>query len=253
MEEDLDKIANGEEEWVPVLKKFYEPFIAEVERKDEKLNKADFTLLEVTEEKCPECGKVLNVKLGKYGRFLSCSGFPDCKYARPIIGAPGTNGAGANGGAGNGAGGQGGEGSAFLIDQSQLGKCPDCKEGDLNLREGRFGRFVACSNYPKCKFTKPYLEKIGMKCPKCSGGAVSGVVSEAQDGTGALATANDLGGEVVVKKGGRFRRVFYGCSRYPDCDFVTNKDPRKFKWDPNEVKGRGKRGGKAKKEKPEDK
>ncbi len=211
MEESLDRIANGEEEWVPVLRKFYEPFIAEVERKDEKLNKADFTLLEVTEEKCPECGKVLNVKLGKYGRFLSCSGFPECKYARPLAGVGG-------GGSAVVSGGANGDPNAFVIDETQLGKCPDCKDGDLNLREGRYGKFVACGNYPKCKFTKPYLEKVGMKCPKCGEG------------------------EAVIKRGGRFKRIFYGCSRYPDCDFVTNKDPMKFKWDPEEAKAKGKVG-----------
>jgi ssDNA-binding Zn-finger/Zn-ribbon topoisomerase 1 len=76
-----------------------------------------------------------------------------------------------------------------------------------------------------------------MKCPKCSGGAV---VGEGNGTAGNNEVANDMGGEVVVKKGGRFRRVFYGCSRYPDCDFVTNKDPRKFKWDPEEAKAKGK-------------
>lgn len=194
MEEDLDKIAEGEEQWVPVIKRFYDPFIKEIAEKEGELNKKDMTLLEETEEKCPECGKHINIKLGKYGRFKSCSGFPDCKYAEPILSPTVDNGEG------------------FVLDESQLGKCPQCEDGVLALKDGRFGKFIACSNYPKCKFTKPYLEKIGVKCPTCGEG------------------------DVVVKKGGRFKKVFYGCSRYPDCKFVSNKDPRKAEEEAKEPK-----------------
>jgi len=185
IEEEFDKIANGEIKWVPVIREFYDPFVKDVESSDSKLNKKDMTLLEETEEICPDCGKHLNIKLGKYGRFKSCSGFPDCKFAQPIVGN------------GNG------NGSGEVLDETQLGKCPQCETGVLSVREGRFGKFVACSTYPKCKFTKPYLEKIGMKCPTCNEG------------------------EVIVKKGGKFKKTFYGCSRYPDCKYISNKNPLK--------------------------
>jgi len=182
MEDDLDKIADGKRKWVPVIREFYEPFEKELGIKNEELRKEDFTTLEKTREKCPECGQPLVVKLGKYGKFLSCSGYPECKYARPFED-------------------KNNDGEADKADRSQLkGKCPECG-GELVLKEGKFGKFIACSNYPKCKFTKPYLDKIGMKCPECKEG------------------------EVIVKKSKR-GKVFYGCSRYPQCKWASWKDPR---------------------------
>jgi len=81
-------------------------------------------------------------------------------------------------------------------------KCPECKEGDLVIRIGRFGRFVACSRYPECKYKANFQNKIGMKCPKCSEG------------------------DVIVRRT-RSRRTFYGCSRYPECDFASWTKPNK--------------------------
>jgi len=107
------------------------------------------TNLGESEEKCPECGRVLVFKLGKFGKFLSCSGYPECKYAKPLEPL-------------NGAGGE----------DEDFGKCDKCEDGVMVLKQGRFGKFLACSNYPKCKNTKPYLDKIGMKCPKCGEGEV---------------------------------------------------------------------------------
>ena len=87
------------------------------------------------------------------------------------------------------------------IETEKLGKkCPDCKEGELVIRIGRFGKFVSCSNFPECKHTEKYMEKIGMKCPKCKEG------------------------DVIIKKSGW--KKFYGCSTYPMCDFASWKDPR---------------------------
>ncbi len=150
VEDQLDKIADGDVKWQTVIANFYTPFEKNLEEKEEVLKKADFTKLGESDEKCPECGKVLFIKLGKYGKFLSCSGFPDCKYAKPIV-------------------------DTVLGEETppeDFGKCEVCKEGDMILKQGRFGKFLACSNYPKCKTTKPYLEKIGMVCPKCKQGDV---------------------------------------------------------------------------------
>ncbi len=146
MEEGLDKIAEGEIKWVPVIREFYEPFEQILEQKEEELSKADMTKLGESDEKCPDCGRILYIKLGKYGKFLSCSGFPECEYAKPIL----TNG-----------------------DELQdYGKCENCEDGQMILKQGRFGKFIACSNYPKCKTTKPYLDKIGMKCLTCTEGDI---------------------------------------------------------------------------------
>jgi DNA topoisomerase-1 len=147
IENELDKIAEGEINWKDVISNFYTPFEKNLKVKEDALKKADFTKLGESDEKCPECGKTLFIKLGKYGKFLSCSGFPDCKYAKPINDNP-------------------------ELPQEDFGKCDVCGEGDLILKQGRFGKFLACNNYPKCKNTKPYLEKIGVKCPKCQEGDV---------------------------------------------------------------------------------
>ena len=148
MEEDLDEIAAGEKEWVPVIKEFFAPFDKKVTEKDKSLSKSEVTNLGESDEKCPDCGKPLIFKLGKYGKFLSCSGYPDCKYAKPLV---------------------------DLSDEEKntdYGKCPNCEDGKFILKQGRFGKFLACSNYPKCKTTQPFLDKIGMSCPKCETGEV---------------------------------------------------------------------------------
>lgn len=88
------------------------------------------------------------------------------------------------------------------IETEKLGKrCPECKEGELVIRVGRFGKFISCSRFPECKYTAAFMEKVNMKCPKCGKG------------------------EVVVKKTGKGRQ-FFGCSKYPDCDFASWKNPK---------------------------
>ena len=88
------------------------------------------------------------------------------------------------------------------IETEKLGKkCPDCKDGELVIRVGRFGKFISCSTFPDCKHTEKYLEKVGVKCPDCKEG------------------------DVIVKKSRKGK--FYGCSRYPDCKFASWKLPKK--------------------------
>ncbi len=183
MEQKLDRVAEGKISWREVIANFWKPFSKLLEKKMKEIDRAQVTVLEETEEKCPECGRKLVVKLGKYGKFLSCSGFPECDYARPLSDVDQ-------------------DGKPDDVDESQLeGGCPECG-GELELREGRYGKFVACSNYPKCKFTKNYLDRIGMKCPECKEG------------------------DVIVKRT-RKGKTFYGCSRYPDCEYASWKNPKK--------------------------
>lgn len=148
MEDELDEIAEGKKEWAPVIRDFYTPFSRDLEKKDKELNKHDVTNLGESDEKCPKCGKNLVFKLGKYGKFLSCSDYPECEYAKPL------------------------NNSGESLSDEEFGECPNCEDGKFILKQGRFGKFLACSNYPKCKTTKPYLEKIGIKCPKCGEGDV---------------------------------------------------------------------------------
>lgn len=150
MEEDLDRVAEGAANWVKLIDTFYKPFEKELIEKEKKVQKEDLVVLEKLDKLCPDCGSNLLVKLGKYGRFISCSNYPQCKYAETINK----------------------ETELENIDFSQLtDPCPECGK-NLELKNGPYGKFIGCSNYPKCKFTKPYLNKIGKKCPKCKKGDI---------------------------------------------------------------------------------
>ncbi|MEK7077702.1 MAG: DNA topoisomerase, partial [Patescibacteria group bacterium] len=131
MEEKLDDIAENKIEWVPVIREFYGPFEANLKEKMDELKKTDFKRDEPTDKICPECSKPIVIKLGRFGKFYACTGFPECKHTERIV------------------------------------------------------------------------EKIDMKCPKC------------------------VEGEVIVKRTRR-QKTFYGCSRYPACDYAswTNPKPR---------------------------
>lgn len=149
MESEFDEIAAGKSEWVPIIKDFYIPFEKNVVAQDKVLHKADFTFLGMSEEDCPKCGKKLMIKLGKFGKFLSCSGYPECEFAKPINS----------------------EGVDSEGNPIEYEKCDKCG-GSMVLKMGRFGKFLACSNYPKCKNIKKFLEKVGIKCPLCLEGDV---------------------------------------------------------------------------------
>jgi DNA topoisomerase-1 len=141
MEEELDEIASGDRPWEPVVQQFYEPLEAALESAA-----AAPRVEEVTEEVCDKCGKPMIARWGRFGRFLACSGYPECKNTKPL--------------------GEDGEGP-----QATDEKCPECG-ADMVLRGGRYGRFFACSRYPDCKGTKRLLVKVGVACPKDRGDIV---------------------------------------------------------------------------------
>jgi len=149
MENELDDIANGKREYVKTLKDFYGPFTKDVASK-EHMDKITTLGNADPKFKCPLCGARMVVKLGRTGKFLSCSKFPACSGARTIDGEE-------------------------LEGPKETGEeCPECG-GKLVERDGRFGRFVACGNYPKCKFIKKSAAeeeaaKTGVACPKCKTG-----------------------------------------------------------------------------------
>ncbi len=152
MEDELDQIAEGKRSYVKTLTDFYKPFLKEVKAKD-KLDKVTNLGDAPPEFKCPKCGADMIIKLGKTGKFMSCSKFPDCLGARNMEGKE-------------------------LEGPKETGEiCPDCG-GKLVLREGRFGQFISCANYPKCKYIKkdPELEKknsTGVQCPICKEGMMT--------------------------------------------------------------------------------
>ena len=239
MEEELDEIGEGKLKWTAALKDFYGKFakdlkIAEVEMKKKKVEAIP------TDEKCENCGAGMVIKFGRFGQFLACSNYPECRTTREIAKpstAAGDAGDGesasakASGGeAGNAAEGEEAEtcelcAKPMALKRGRFGQflgCtgyPECRNirkidrkgvvaaapvpleetcpvdgAHLVRRQGRFGEFVSCSNYPACKFIK--RETTGIACPRpgCKG-------------------------EIVVKKSKR-GKAFYGCSEYPKCDAV---------------------------------
>ncbi|MFH0886891.1 MAG: DNA topoisomerase, partial [bacterium] len=139
MEDDLDKIVGGEINYQKVLEEFYRPFaktlnLAEKEMKKVKMEKQ-------TDILCDKCGRPMVIKPGRYGDFLACSGFPECKNTKDM--SP---------------------------DVAGAGKAPDCEKcgSSMVLKRGRYGSFWACSGYPKCKNIKSIIRETGVKCPDCN-------------------------------------------------------------------------------------
>jgi DNA topoisomerase-1 len=226
MEEELDEIGEGKLDWQAAMAEFYDKFKADLERAAEQME--DIKRMEKpTGLTCDKCGKPMVLRWGKHGSFVGCTGYPECSNTRE----PSADMV-------EGVGGEFGEqaeeeycencGRIMVLKKGRFGQflaCsgyPDCKttkqlggtqqkKADVPLDEdcpqcnsklvmkfGRFGEFTACSNYPTCKYVKQ--KTIGLKCPQCSEGDVS---------------------ERRSKRG----KTFYGCTRYPDCDFVAWAKP----------------------------
>ncbi len=143
MELELDKIEEGSLTWVDTLNDFYGPFKIDLDKALASKDKIRKQTEEKTDEICDKCGKPMIIKIGRNGRFLACSGYPDCKNTKSL------------------------ESEAETIDE----KCPNCGS-PMQIRRGRFGRYIACSNYPECKTTKSV--PTGVKCPEpdCGGDLV---------------------------------------------------------------------------------
>ncbi|MEK7528951.1 MAG: type I DNA topoisomerase [Patescibacteria group bacterium] len=149
MEEKLDDVADGKCEWVPLMRDFYVPFHAVVEEKNKTLKKEDI-VNEETSEICEKCGKPMVIKLGRFGKFLSCSNYPECKNARPLDE-------------------QKSEALAELQKKFADKKCDKCGE-PMEVKSGRFGNFLGCSKYPECKNIEAIVTYSGVKCPSCEEG-----------------------------------------------------------------------------------
>lgn len=151
LEDELDAVSRGEEEWVPLMRRFWAPFKQLVEDKESSVSRKEVTEEDINEN-CPECSKPLVSKLGKRGRFIACTGYPDCSYTRNI----------------------GGEGDTRSEPEVVEGRtCPKC-DAALLIREGRYGKFIGCSAYPACKHIESLEQpqETGVTCPKCSKGQI---------------------------------------------------------------------------------
>ncbi|MBW2039115.1 MAG: type I DNA topoisomerase [Deltaproteobacteria bacterium] len=178
LEENLDKIEEQKVTWIKVLEEFYTSFEENLRRAGERMRdvKRERTPTEII---CDQCGSKMEIRWGKYGEFLSCSAYPECKNAKMFT--------------------RDGEGKIMVKEaQSADERCPLCGSPML-IKEGKYGRFLACSKYPDCKGTKPL--STGVRCPQ-----------------------QGCGGELVqrrTKKG----KIFYSCSNYPQCRFALWERP----------------------------
>jgi DNA topoisomerase I len=145
MEGQLDAIEDGKMEWVQALKDFYKPFAVDLEEAEKKMKDLK-SQVEETDEVCEKCGQPMIIKWGRFGKFMACTGYPECKSTKNL----------------------GEDGTASAPTEEVEGKCEKC-DSDLIMKMGRFGKFIACSNYPECKFTKPV--SLGISCPEegCEG------------------------------------------------------------------------------------
>lgn len=182
MEENLDKIAEGAIAWQPIIKDFYDPFHALLEEKANTLKKEDIMPEEKSSEICDKCGASMIIKTGRYGKFYACSAFPDCKNIK-----------GMNQNAGHESDPEKAGQLKVLEEKYKNEACDKCGSA-MAIKNGRFGPFLACTAYPKCKNIKSIKENsgsTGIKCPACGKG------------------------EIVQKRSKR--GAFYACDQYPDC------------------------------------
>ena len=184
MENELDEISRGEKEWIPMMKEFWQPFKTQLETIEETVQRKDVTQ-EKMDEACPKCGKPLVLRLGRGGRFVGCTGFPDCDYTR----SQDTDHEQAQ------------EEQKIAEDR----KCPNCN-AQLVIKFGRYGKFLGCPNYPDCKHIEPLIkpEDTEVECPECKQGT-------------------------LLKRRSRYGKFFYSCARYPDCKYAVWNEPLKEK------------------------
>ncbi len=167
MESELDQIAQGENNYIQVLNDFYFPFQSNLKSVEDKIEKIF----------CDKCNGEMEIKLGRFGKFLACKNYPECKNIKSLK--------------------EFSQGSKEIVYTGEI--CEKCGSKTV-YRQGKFGKFIGCEKYPDCDFIKNI--SLDIKCPKCKDGD-------------------------VVERRSKNKRIFYGCNRYPDCDFVSWNKPVK--------------------------
>jgi DNA topoisomerase-1 len=180
LEDTLDEIAIGRKLRLPELQHFWQELDATINDK-QNISKLD-VVSEVLEENCPSCGKHLISRFGRYGRFIGCSGYPECSYMRKL--------------------GKDGSSEEVLAPEEVPDRVCPKDGGKLLIRSGKYGKFISCANYPKCK----HLENIdapeashALHCPECNKGK-------------------------IMPRKGRFG-MFYSCNNYPECKTIYKYEP----------------------------
>jgi DNA topoisomerase-1 len=220
MEEELDEIEEGKLEWRVAMSDFYTRFTKDLEHAA--LTMTDIKRMEKpTDLLCDKCGKPMVIKWGKHGSFIACTGYPECTNTRELpVDLADVD-------------------SSDLTEQDEQEYCENCGR-PMVLKKGRFGQFFACSGYPECKTTKQIGGEqrkdipLEEKCPQCDSNLVQkfGRYGEfvacsnypkckyIKQKTIGVPCPNCSQGEIVERRSKR-GRTFYGCNRYPDCDFVA--------------------------------
>ena len=178
LEDQLDAVSRGEKNWIPLMRQFWEPFKLLVDEKEESVQRKDVTQ-EMMDEKCPECDSQLSIRLGRNGRFIGCTNYPECKYTRNLNDTAETE-------------------EPEVIEGRV---CPKCSSS-LIIKTGRYGKFIGCSGYPTCRHIEP-LEKpvdTGVSCPQCS-------------------SAN------ILNRKSRNGKIFFSCAAYPKCQYAIWNPP----------------------------
>jgi len=189
MEEKLDEISNGTNDWQKLLSDFYFPFMEQIAEGKE--NIVSLKLAKPLGRNCPKCNEELLLRSGRFGNFVACSGFPKCKYTEQVDAE--------------------GNKVEVTVETSDV-KCDKCGK-DMIIKNGRNGQFLACSDYPDCKNTKSINveEKTSeTPCPDC-------------------------GGKISLKNSRR--GSFWGCENYPNCKFISKFEPTTIKCEEKDCKG----------------
>jgi DNA topoisomerase-1 len=214
MEGELDDIEEGKLDWRVAMSEFYERFQKDLKHAERHMTDIK-RMEEPTDQICEKCGKPMVIKWGRHGKFIACTGYPECTNTREIA-------------------------QEGVTEQDETEYCDNCGR-PLVLKKGRFGQFLACSGYPDCKTTKqlgagqkPQDVPLDEACPQCSNKLVKkfGRFGEfiacsnyptckyVKQKTIGVKCPNCSEGELIERRSKR-GKTFYGCNRYPDCDFVA--------------------------------
>lgn len=180
LEDKLDAVARGESKYLKLLAEFWAPFNELIKTVTETVKRKDI-MQEQLEDKCPKCDKNLVIRFGKRGKFIGCSGYPECTHTSAIEGKEG----------------EASSEPTVIPDRT----CPLCS-APLQIKYGKYGKFIGCSKYPECKHIEP-LEKpldTGVQCPECKSGT-------------------------MLRRKSRYGKYFYSCSTYPKCKYATWYEP----------------------------
>ncbi|WP_102156848.1 type I DNA topoisomerase [Coxiella endosymbiont of Rhipicephalus microplus] len=173
LENELDDITRGDKNWIPVLEAFWSPFKNLIDVTKKTVKRSDVTQ-ETINEQCPKCAAQLSIRLGKRGRFIGCTAYPNCDYTRNVTDIA----------------------SKALEKVIESRQCPKCLS-NLVIKSGCYGKFIGCSGYPNCRYMEPLkiAQDTEVTCPKCHK-------------------------KTIFQRQSRRSKIFYSCARYPDCDYA---------------------------------